>query len=175
MATCTLGWISETSVEEGGLVRTQDPTVNDWFGINPSGEFTGLPGNNNTVTIGSVVYTFKTVLTGAAFEVLIGGSAAATAANLDAAINDSGVEGTNYGNGTTPHPDVTSSVVSATLTLSADVLLDENASNFTWSRHRGTFYDMYPGTYRETVKVTGVDCDAQDDPSASGDETPHFY
>lgn len=65
------------------------------------------PSNNDTVTIGGYVYTFKTTLTGAAFEVLIGASAAAALDNLKSAINDSGTAGTHYGTGTYAHPDVT--------------------------------------------------------------------
>ncbi|MBU2098212.1 MAG: hypothetical protein KKD00_05595, partial [Gammaproteobacteria bacterium] len=45
-----------------------------------------------------------------AFDVLIGGTASITIDNLIAAINDSGVEGTNYGTGTTPQGDVTAAV-----------------------------------------------------------------
>lgn len=48
--------------------------------------FTGLPSNNETVTIGNVVFTAKTSgATGAQFN--IGATAAITAANLGAAIN----------------------------------------------------------------------------------------
>lgn len=64
-------------------------------------------GNNETVTIGGYVYTFKTTLTGAAFEVLIGASAAASLDNLKSAINASAGAGTTYGTGTYAHPDVT--------------------------------------------------------------------
>lgn len=75
------------------------------------------PANNDTVTIGpvtregavvagtTVVYTFKTTLTGAANEIKIAASAALTLDNLKCAINDSGCsEGTDYGTGTTAHP-----------------------------------------------------------------------
>ena len=63
--------------------------------------------NNETVTIGETVYTFKTTLTGAAFEVLIGVSLATALDNLKVAINAGAGEGTVYGTGTTAHPDVT--------------------------------------------------------------------
>lgn len=66
------------------------------------------PANNDTVVIGGVTYTFKTTLTGASFEVLIGASAAAALDNLKIAINNSGgTPGTEYGLGTTAHPSVT--------------------------------------------------------------------
>jgi hypothetical protein len=75
--------------------------------------------DGGTVTIGtfngpSIVYTFKTALTGAAYEVLIGANAAANLTNLKAAINDTGTEGTNYGVGTNKHPSVVATTVGAT-------------------------------------------------------------
>lgn len=66
--------------------------------------------NNDTVTIGSTVYTFKTTLsTGPTvpFEVLIGADAATTLDNLKLAINAGAGAGTNYSTGTTAHPTVT--------------------------------------------------------------------
>lgn len=65
------------------------------------------PSNNDTVTIGSRVYTYKTTLTGAANEVLIGASAAAALDNLKSAINGTAGAGTTYGTGTVAHPSVT--------------------------------------------------------------------
>lgn len=67
----------------------------------------GVFQNNETVVIGSRTYTFKTALTGAANEVLIGASAAASLDNLKSAINGSAGAGTTYGTGTTAHADVT--------------------------------------------------------------------
>ncbi len=66
------------------------------------------PSDGDTVTIQGLQYTYKTTLTGAAFEVLIGVSAAVALDNLKIAINDAGgTEGTEYGVGTYAHPDVT--------------------------------------------------------------------
>lgn len=58
------------------------------------------PSNNDTVTVGPYTYTFKTTLTGAANEVLIGASAAIALDNLKAAVNGDAGEGTLYGTGT---------------------------------------------------------------------------
>lgn len=55
------------------------------------------PANNNTLTIGSTVYTFKTGLTPVDGEVLIGAAADDTAVNLAHAINATGgTPGTDY-------------------------------------------------------------------------------
>lgn len=64
---------------------------------------------DDTVTIGDVVYTFKDTLSDpeVANEVLIGASAAATLDNLKAAINNTGTAGTDYSSNTPIHPTVT--------------------------------------------------------------------
>lgn len=80
------------------------------------------PANNDTVTIGSITYTFKTALSSstAAYEVLIGASASVALDNLKAAINNSGgTPGTTYGSGTIAHPQVTAGTKTAT-TLAVD-------------------------------------------------------
>lgn len=63
------------------------------------------PADDETVTIGATVYTFKDTI-GSAYDVHIGATLADTLDNLVAAINDSGGEGTDYGTGTDPHPSV---------------------------------------------------------------------
>lgn len=74
--------------------------------------FSGVGTAADTVTIGGVVYTLVAAAD-ADYEVTIGGSAAATAANLAAVIN-----GTDP-NTTPAHPDVSASVVGAVVTLTA--------------------------------------------------------
>lgn len=66
------------------------------------------PANNDTVTIDGQVYTFKTALTPAPFEVLRGASATTSLLNLAAAINltDTANPPTLYGTGTTKHTTV---------------------------------------------------------------------
>ena len=66
--------------------------------------------NNNTVTIGDQVYTFKSTLSvgpAVANEVKVGATDSDSLDNLIAAINDSGVEATNYGTGTVANAFVT--------------------------------------------------------------------
>lgn len=68
--------------------------------------------NNNTATVGTkdgtiaAVYTFKTVLTGAAFEVFIDTTIQNTLQNFYNAINAGAGAGTKYGTGTTANWDV---------------------------------------------------------------------
>lgn len=101
------------------------------------------PSDGDTVTIGSTVYTFKTALSAGptiAYEVLIGASAAVALDNLKAAINDTGVEGTNYSVGTVAHPTVeattntdTTQVVQALVGgTGGNVASLENSTHLAW-------------------------------------------
>ena len=64
------------------------------------------PGDTETVTIGTQVYTFQTVLTNVAGNVFIGASASATLDNLIAAINGTAGAGTTYAAATVEHTQV---------------------------------------------------------------------
>lgn len=79
--------------------------------------FADVPANNGTVTIGSRVYTFKTTLTGAANEVLIGANVTASATNLRSALNGQTGAGSLYGTGTVAHADVGGSNAAGVLTV----------------------------------------------------------
>jgi flagellin len=91
--------------------------------------FLSQPAANDTVTIAnpgvggsSTTYKFVSSLTGAANEVMIGGSLSQTLQNLSNAINGGPGSGTTYGAGTTANAWVTTSNVTATnLTLNAAV------------------------------------------------------
>lgn len=76
------------------------------------GKMTSNPSDASSVTIGGTVYTFKNTLA-TSNQVKIGGDVQATLANLMAAVNDSGGEGTAYGTGTTAHTDVDASIFGA--------------------------------------------------------------
>ena len=81
----------------------------------------GALGNNETVTINGIVYTFKTALTASGatpYEVLIGANQTASHLNLQSAINDlpSGRAST-FGRGTVEHPDVWGSSATGTTTV----------------------------------------------------------
>lgn len=78
------------------------------------------PSNNDTVTVNGQVYTFKTSLTGAAYEIHINGQDGSLT-NLRSAINNSGgTPGTDYGTGTVANLYVTAgSVVTHAITLTA--------------------------------------------------------
>lgn len=75
--------------------------------------FSGVGTADDTITIGGVVYTLKAAPTTVAGEVKIGASAAATAANLVAAINAAAGGGTNYGSLTTEHATVMAETLGA--------------------------------------------------------------
>lgn len=107
---------------------------------------TDVPVEDETLTVGSTVYTFKDALTGEADEILIGASASATATNIASAINaSSGDAGTLYGEGTSTNRDAAAEADGATVTLTArapgdagnDTTLSETASNLTATAFSG--------------------------------------
>lgn len=70
------------------------------------------PSNTQTVTLGARTYTFQTTLTNVDGNVLIGGTAALSLANLYAAQapgSNGGVAGTNYAAATTAHSTIEAS------------------------------------------------------------------
>jgi hypothetical protein len=101
---------------------------------------TGVVGNNETVTIGGQVYTYKTTLTPAANEVLIGASQADSMENLRRAINGDGVADTNYGSGTAVNAFVTATDTATTVVVTAieagtagnTIAIDETLGNGSW-------------------------------------------
>ncbi len=68
----------------------------------------------DTVTVGSQVYTFVASATTVAGQVTIGASAAASLANLQAAINLGAGSGSLYGSGTVLNPDVKATTLTTT-------------------------------------------------------------
>lgn len=104
------GFSSELTSDAGGHISSDD------IGDHADGTLTaaGNPANNETVTLGSRVYTFKTTLTGAANEVLIGAAATNTLDNLKAAVNAGAGAGTLYGTGTVVHADILAGTKTAT-------------------------------------------------------------
>lgn len=83
--------------------------------------FTANPADGDTVTIGSVVYRFKTDMA-QANDIKIGSAVANTIESLEKTINGEGEEGTDYFAGTTtPLSDVTASTSGTTLNLTATV------------------------------------------------------
>jgi hypothetical protein len=72
-----------------------------------------IPTANDTVTVGTVTYTFVTTPGATANNVALGASAAAALANLKHAINADGTAGA-YGTATVANPDVTAGVLTTT-------------------------------------------------------------
>jgi hypothetical protein len=73
---------------------------------------TANPSNTETVTIGSITYTFVNSLS-SANDVLIGADANESLENLAAAVNGAAGEGTTYGTGTTANTDASAAFLGA--------------------------------------------------------------
>lgn len=103
---------------------------------------TGNLGDTETVTIGTKVYTFQTVLTDVDGHVLIGATASDSLDNLIAAINLGAGSGTLYATSTTKHTQVTAAagagdtmVITAIAPGTAGNLIatTETAANASWT------------------------------------------
>jgi flagellin len=91
--------------------------------------FTANAVANDALTVGNTTYTFVASLTGAANQVLIGGSTAQSILNLQSAINaTSGGAGVAYGAGTVANTSAYASAVTAT-TLVATANVNGTAGN----------------------------------------------
>jgi len=97
--------------------------------------------DNETLTIGTTVYRFKSTPT-LAYDVKIGASAAITLDNLKSAINASGTPGTEYFAGTLIHPNVTATTnTNTTQVIDAKVVgiagnliaTTSTAANYSWT------------------------------------------
>ncbi len=157
------------------------PLVN--FGLyvsnNLTGEATllsaGTFSDNDTVTIGGVVFTMKTTLGATAGNVLIGANAAASITNLTAAINGAAGAGTTYVELSaanrltiTDTLRLTATATSATVMTivgkgSGRLSLSESAANWSWSSN---FVHAYAG------KEKSIDLVVQQDPKVTVREEP---
>jgi hypothetical protein len=133
---------------------------------------TGTAGDGETMTIGARVYTFKTALTGAANEILIGAAATNTLDNIKDAINGtvvSGTPGTTYGTGTVRNPDFTAGTKTATTLVIASTDADANggtATTETMANFSFTGGTMSAGTLGSVAAATSTSAGA---PGVSGD------
>lgn len=120
---------------------------------------------NETVTIGTTVYTWKAAPTTVAFEVKVGATAAACVTNLVAAINLGSGAGSLYGSLTTVHPTcrawdgagdtVTVQTNSATILTAVGTLIATTETMTNGSFGATTLADGTDGT-NVTVSVSGT-------------------
>lgn len=119
------------------------------------------PVNNDNLIIGltgfTKTYIFKTTLTGAADEILIGATASATAVNIRRAIRDGNTvvgdgigEGTLYGTGTTAHPHLDIVGFSGTILTPTDKLACSRQVAWSFTQGVGTSLSL-------AVPTGGVD------------------
>lgn len=84
--------------------------------------------DGDTVTVGTQTYTFKTLLTGAPDEVLIG-AVTDSLSNLKAAVNAEAGIGVIYGTGTVANEDAVATILTGTLALAFETVVAGAAGN----------------------------------------------
>jgi hypothetical protein len=118
-----------------------------------------LPLDATTVTIGTIVYTFKTTLTPTAYQVLLGGSIANACENLAFAINATGDAGTDYAAGIGAHSQVTATNTATTVVITArdvgtggnSIVTTETLADGSWAAAT-----MSGGRAGQSVSLTAV-------------------
>lgn len=100
--------ITAASWSAGVFTYTTSANHGYVVGVKATGTLTatGTINDGDSVLIDDIVYTFKTTITGNAYEIAIGANADAALTNLGKALAVSGVAGTDYGIGTEAHPTV---------------------------------------------------------------------
>jgi hypothetical protein len=136
------------------------------------------PANNDTVTIGDTVYTYKTTLTGAAYEVLIGASASVALDNLKSAINGTSGAGTAYGTGTVAHTTFeattktsTTLLIEARLSGTLTTATTETSSHLSWGAATvtgGGTWASATGTIRGCVYTNSTTASLTCTPTTTG-------
>lgn len=126
--------------------------------------FAANPADNDTITIGSTVYRFKTTLE-QANDIKIGAALTDTLTSLDKTINGEGEAGVDYFAGTTsPLTDVTANVSDSALNLTAEavgiagnaIALGSSAANVTVSAFAGGIAEVsYNPTFAHAFTETG--------------------
>lgn len=115
------------------------------------------PANNDTLVIGltgfTQTYTFKTTLTGSAYEVLRGADATETMANLRLALRDGDTvrgdatgEGTAYGTGTAANPYLDVTAVSGTILTVTDLIACRRSLAWSFTQGVGTTLSLQTPT-----------------------------
>jgi hypothetical protein len=119
------------------------------------------PSNNETITIGARVYTWKTELTGAVDEILIGLTVDDCIDNFAASINTNIGEGVMYGTGTVANALVFATKLSGTASVITAYVMgtvgDAIATTTTMADGANIFDGVTLGT-----TAAGVDCPAAD-------------
>lgn len=186
------GFISHCVVENCGYVDRREIVSLEWspgvFTIETdqphgytgttlaSGTLTasGTPANNDTVTIGPRIYTFKTTLTGEAYEILIGANAAEALDNLKSAVQATAGAGTTYGTGTIRHPSVTATTNTDTtqlFTATSAGDFDEDAPTSIPTSATGSSLSFGAAALQGGVKGSVITVSG----NIMADQTPSYY
>ncbi len=149
----TAAVFSVTAASESGVAQTYAWQYNKQAVGTLTYDNVSGPTDGQTITVGGVVYTFKTTLTPTAGEVLINGGGDASLLNLIRAINHSGAPGTDYANlGTTAvvNPQVTAATSVTAHAFAVTAITAGTAGNSIASTSTTTHF-----TWGATTLLTG--------------------
>jgi hypothetical protein len=146
-----VGVYSEIMADGAGIFGSDDPADRAFAVLTTTGNAVAA----ETVVIGSKTYTWRASIGATANEVLVGASAAASLANLKAAVNLEAGSGTLYGSATTINAEATASVITAT-TLRFYAKTAGTAGNSIASTDTMTNANFGGATFAGGAAATGV-------------------